>query len=181
VKSALAAITAVAAGLFAANMLGVAVAEAPTTATPLRTISVEGVATVPIGRYDSTAAATTVYREAMASAVSDGQSKAVFLAGKAGATLGIVQSVAEGGGYITCSGSEESGYAEYEGEQPDFGTAPQPGVAAPVAASTPSKGVARVTPKAKSKPTKRKHPKAKKAAAVTCTLTAQVSLAYALS
>jgi hypothetical protein len=59
----------------AANMLGVAVAEAP-TGTPLRTISVQGTATLPIGQGDNAAAATAVYREGMAGAVTDGQSKA---------------------------------------------------------------------------------------------------------
>lgn len=176
-KRAIAAIVAVAAGLFAANMLGVAVAEAP-TGTSLRTISVQGVATLPIGSSDSAAAATAVYRQGMAGAVADGQSKAEFLTGKVGATLGGVQSVIEGGGYITCSGGAD-GYAEYEGEQPDFGSAPQPGVSTPAAASTPE--AAHVTHKAKAKRPKRKHPKAKKAAAVSCTLTAQVSLIYAIA
>ena len=125
-KRAIAVMIAIAAGLFAANMLGVAVAEAP-TGTPLRTVSVQGTATVPIGQSASAAAATAVYREGMAGAVADGQSKAAFLAGKLSATLGAVQSVAEAGGYINCTGGPEGGYAEYEGEQPDFGYAPQQG------------------------------------------------------
>ncbi len=40
-------------------MLGVAVAEAP-TGTPLRTISVQGTATLPIGQGDNAAAATAI-------------------------------------------------------------------------------------------------------------------------
>jgi hypothetical protein len=174
VKSAVAATIAVVAGLFAANMLGVAVAEAPTTATPLRTISVQGTATLPIGQADNAAAATAVYREGMAGAVTDGQSKATFLASKVGATLGAVQSVAEGGGYISCSGAPESGYAEYEGEQPDFGSSAQPHAVVPLAASKPNVATPR-------KRTRRKHPKAKKAAAISCTLTAQVALTYTIS
>jgi hypothetical protein len=177
VKKAIAAIMTLAAGLFAANMLGVAVAEAP-TGTPLRTISVQGVATLPIGQSDNASAATAVYRQGMAGAVADGQSKAEFLAGKVGATLGSVQSVVEGGGYISCTGGEESAYAQYQGEQPDFGSAPASIVRAP--AASPTVGAGPVRPKAK-KRTKRKHPTAKKAAAVTCTLTAQVSLAYAIT
>jgi hypothetical protein len=182
VKSAIAAITVVAAGLFAASMLGVAVAEAPTP-TPLRTVSVQGVATLPIGQFDDAATATAVYREGMAAAVTDGQSKAGFLAGKVGGTLATVQSVVEGGGYISCIGGDESSYAEYGGVEPDFGSAPQPAVAAPLAASSaPAKGssapaVRRLRPKRVT----HKRPVAKKAAAVTCTLTAQVSLIYALS
>ena len=145
-KSAVAATITVAAGLFAANMLGVAVAEAPTTATPLRTISVQGTATLPIGQGDNAAA-----------------------------TLGAVQSVAEGGGYINCTGAPESAYAEYEGEQPDFGSAAQPRAVVPLAASKPTNAAAR------RKRAKSKHPRAKKAAAVSCTLTAQVALIYAIS
>lgn len=177
-KTAVAATIAVAAALFAANMLGVAVAEAP-TGTPLRTLSVQGVATAPIGQHDSTAAATAVYREGMASAILDGQSKASFLAGKLSATLGAVQSVVEGGGYITCAGGEESTYAEYEGEQPDFGSGTQPIVGAPAAAVAPTSAAAPRNIKAKR--LKRKHPKARKAAAVTCTLTAQLSLVYSIT
>jgi hypothetical protein len=175
VKSAAAAAIAVAAGLFAANMLGVAVAEAP-TGTPLRTISVQGTAMLPIGQGDSAAAATAVYREGMAGAVADGQSKAAFLAGKLGATLGVAQSVAEGGGYIDCTGGPES-YAEYEGEQPDFGSAAPANIVAPAAAAAPTKAA---TLGAKTKRAKRKHPKAKKATAVSCKLTAQVSLIYTI-
>ena len=177
-KRLIATIMAVAVGLFAANMLGVAVAEAP-TGTAVRTLSVQGVATTSIGQSDNAAAATAVYRQAMASAVADGQNKAEFLAGKVSATLGAVQSVIEGGGYITCTGGTESGYVEYEGEQPDFGSAPQPGVSAPASAvSAPRAGV---THRPRPKRPRRKHPLARKAAAVTCTLTAQVSLVYAIS
>jgi hypothetical protein len=179
-KRAIATTVVLGAVLFAASMLGVAVAEAP-TAAPVRTISVEGTATLPIGQSDSVAAATAVYREGMSAAVADGQSKASFLAGKVAATPGAVQSVVEDGGYISCTGGDESNYAEYEGEQPDFGSAPAPGVASPVAAAAPVKAAAGVTHATKTKRSKRKHPQAKKASAGTCTLTAQVSLVYAIS
>ncbi len=176
-KRAFAAMVAVAAVLFAASMLGVAVAEAP-TATPPRTIGVQGVANVPIGQGDNVQAATAVYREAMAAAVADGQSKASFLAGKVSATLAAVQSVVEDGGYISCTGSGESGYVQYEGEQPDFGSNSGPrllaGAAAPTS-SAPAVSHAQ-TPKRK----KRKTPKAKKASSAGCMLTAQVSLVYAI-
>jgi hypothetical protein len=178
VRSAIAAIGTVAAAFFAVNMLGVAVAEAP-TGTPLRTISVQGVANVPIGQSENAAAATAVYREGMAGAVADGQSKATFLAGKLSATLGPVQSVVEDGGYISCSGGGESGYAEYEGEQPDFGSAPRQTAVAPAAAQLSRP--AQATHGAKKKRTKRKHPRARRAAAVSCRLTAQVSLLYAIN
>ena len=139
-KSVIAGTMTVAVGLFAANMLGVAIAE--TTPSPqLRTVSVQGIGSAPVGQHDSAEAATAVYRQAMTNAVTDGQSKAGFLASKAGATLGTVQSIAEGGGYISCSGGEAE-YAEYEGGQPDFGSGPQPvGIAAPAASAPPVRRV----------------------------------------
>jgi hypothetical protein len=165
-------------------MLGVAIAEAP-TGTPLRTVSVQGVAELPIGQADSAAAATGVYREAMAAAVDDGQSKASFLAGKVGAALGPVQSVGEGGGYISCTGPDENGYAQYEGEQPDFGSAPR--AVAPLAAKAPAVAPAHRTAgpthARKRKRKRRKHPTAKTAVvtSVTCKLATQVSLVYTIS
>jgi hypothetical protein len=176
VKRALTATVAVAAVLFAASMIGVAVAEAPTV-TPPRTVAVQGVANLPIGQADDAQAATAVYREAMAAAVLDGQGKASFLAGKVGATLGAVQSVVEDGGYIWCRGGGESGYAEYEGEQPDFGSGPRPGIVAGAAVPERAPPV-RPTPRRR----RRRHraPAARKASAASCTLTAQVSLAYAI-
>lgn len=181
-KRVLAAILAVVATLFAANMLGVAVAEAPTV-TSLRTIGVQGVATLPIGQSDKAAEATAVYREASAAAVADGQSKAAFLASKVGGTLSAVQSVVEDGGYINCTASGETEYAEYEGEEPDFGYGRQSNVGAvlPTSAAAPSKESASgVAPKPKLKHRKRKHTTAKKAAAGSCKLQAQVSLIYAI-
>jgi hypothetical protein len=181
VKRTVAALVAVAGAFFAANMLSVAVAEAPTV-TPLRTISVEGVATLPIGQFADGPTATAVYREGMAAAVTDAQGKASFLAGKVGGTVASVQSVVEGGGYIGCIGGDESSYAEYNGVEPDFGSAPQTNVATPLAASSaPAKGSVAPTVK-RMKPKRATHmrPVAKKAAAVGCTLTAQVSLVYAL-
>jgi hypothetical protein len=173
-RSAIAATLAVAAGLVVANMLGVASAEAPTTPTPVRTVSVEGVATLPIAQNANLAAATAVYRQAMANAMADGQSKAEFLAGKAAVTLGSVQSIVEGGGSIDCTSDEESSYVEYEGERPDFGSP---------ATSVSSEGVVAAPKAAVSKPTlkhSKKHPTAKKASAATCTLAASVALVYAI-
>ncbi len=177
----IAATLAVVAALVAANMLGVAAAEAPTTTTaPASSVSVEGVAKVPIAQDASLAAATADYRQAMAEAMTDGQSKAEFLAGKAAVTLGSVQRIVEAGGYINCTNDEESSYTEYEGEQPDFGSPPSsiavsPGVAAPE--SAPAAGAVH-------RPTL-KHPKkrvsAHKASAAKCELTASVALAYAIS
>ena len=97
-------------------------------------MSVEGVANVPIAQDANLATATAVYRQGMAAAMTDGQGKAEFLASKAGVTLGGVQSIVEGGGYIGCTSSEETSYTEYEGEQPDFGSPPSSIAASPVPA-----------------------------------------------
>jgi hypothetical protein len=175
------AVVVTAAVLFAASMLGVAVAEAPTS-TPLRTVSVEGIANTPIAQTANAAAATGVYREATASAITDGQSKATFLAEKTGATLGPVQNVTESGGYIWCRGGSEQEGVEYEGEQPDFGAGQERGyVAAPEAAATASPSVPKQKAPVVKKRKKLKHPVAKKAAAGSCTLTAQVSLVYTIN
>jgi uncharacterized protein YggE len=158
-------------------MLGVASAEAP-TGTSVRTVSVQGVAIVPIAQGANAAAATAVYRQGMAGAVADGQSKAEFLASKAGATLGSVQSIVEGGGYIGCT--DESGYVEYQGEQPDFGS--------PAGTISPGRLAAGTAPPTSVPPVRRpsrhrrhKAPPAKKAAAGACTLTAQVAVVYSIS
>jgi hypothetical protein len=178
-KPAIAVTLAVAAVLVAANMLGVADAEAPTatTATPVPTVSVDGVANVPIPQSASLVVATGVYREGMAAALADGHGKAEFLTGKAGVTLGSVQSIVEGGGGIECRGGEEEGdgYAQYEGEQPDFGSYVSRGVQTSVAPAA----VARPTLRSKKK--KKKRPTAKKASATACTLSAQVSVVYAIN
>ncbi len=172
-KSVIACIISATTGLFVANMLGVAIAET-TTSPPARAISVEGVATVPIGQHDTAEAANAVYRQAMTNAVADGQSKATFLAAKVGATLGSVQNVVEGGGYINCTGGEAE-YAEYEGGQPDFGTGAQAStVAAPARSSAPA------VRRAKVRHPKRRRPTAKQATVASCSLSAQVALVYTI-
>jgi len=174
-KSVIAATFAVAAGLLAANMLGVASAEAPTSTTSSRTVSVQGVAKAPVAQGASVALATESYRQAMTAAVADGLSKAEFLTSKAGAALGAVQSIVENGGGISCASNPEGEYVAYEGQQPDFplnGSTSSPPFAAGAVHSVKAK------PKAKHGKTK---PKAKKATAGSCTLSTQVSLVYAIS
>jgi hypothetical protein len=171
--------------LIAAGLLGVASAEAPTTATPPPTVSVQGVATEPIEQSASLATATAVYRQGMADAISDGQAKAQFLASKAGVALGPVQSIVEGGGYIGCTGGEESGSDEYQGAEPDFGSAgvsaPVPELNAPSAVAKATPGVRKPAAKHGKKKHKKKKPAAKQASVTTCTLSTQVSLTYTLS
>jgi hypothetical protein len=187
-RGTLAATLVVAAGLFVANMLGVAAAEAPTTTTPTttitmpaRTVSVEGVATVTIAQEANVEAADAAYHQGMETAVADGHSKAELLVDKAGATLGSVQSITEDGGSIECRTKNEEGesevfrYTAYKGEQPDSSSesarfiAPEKAAAAPRASKTPALR------------RKRKHATAKKAAgSVVCELSARVSLVYTI-
>jgi hypothetical protein len=181
-----AASTVATAGLIAAGVLGVAGAETTTSTTtvsgapisPPRTVSVQGVAREPIEQSATAAQATTVYRQGMADAIADGLAKAQFLAGKAGATLGAIQSIVEGGGYIGCSGE-----GEYQGEQPDFGSTPTFGSAVGVNAPALKRPAAAPRPPAK-RPRRHRRRAAKKASTtgtVHCTLSTQLSLAYALT
>jgi hypothetical protein len=177
-RTAIAAIVALAAGLGAASMLGVASAEnTPTTASP-RTVSVTGVANVTVAQGASASTATQSYRQGMEAAITDGQSKAEFLASKASVALGSIQSIVEDGGNISCTGGEEpGGYVEYEGEQPDFGSSPSVGLVEGVAAPAAKSQVRKPVKRAKRK----KKPVAKKATATTCTLSTSVSLVYAIA
>jgi hypothetical protein len=181
-RIAIAATAAGAAALLAASTLGVASAEAPTppASAPVRTVSVGGVANVAIPQGSSAASATAVYRQGMAAAVSDGQSKAEFLASKAGATLGSVQSVVEDGGSISCSNGEENGYVEYQGEQPDFGS-PSVSIAAGGAQRVAKPPSSPAIHKPAVKKRRKGAPTAKKATVAGCMLDAQVTLVYAIS
>ena len=170
-----------AAALVIAGTLGVASAEAPASA-PVRTVSVGGTGQAPITIEANTAAADEAYRQAMAAAVTDGRGKAEFLAGQTGATLGPVQSIAEGGGDVDCT-SPETGYVEYRGQEPDFGySTATSDVVAPEAARSVSSGPT-VAPTKNKTIHKKKHkkPTAKNASAVTCVVSAQLSLSYELS
>jgi hypothetical protein len=169
----------VATGLVAGGVLVLAAeAETSTTSTPpasapLRTVSVQGVAVAPVASSASAETAIAAYRQAMAAATADGKAKAQFLAEKSDATLGQVQSIGEGNGYIQCPEG-----VEYEGAQPDFGSG-APVVAAPIAVGrvTPRLRKAHVTqPPAKH----RKRHSARKATAASCTLSTQVALIYQL-
>jgi hypothetical protein len=163
-------------GLVAGGVLvmtaGAETTPTPPVSAPLRTVSVQGVASEPVGSEASAEAATSVYRQAMAAAIGDGQAKAQFLAEKAGATLGPVQSIGEGGGYIQCPEGEE-----YQGGQPDFGSE------APVFAGAVSAPAARATPTIHKAPAKkhRKRHTARGATAAPCTLSTQLALVYQLT
>ncbi len=168
----------VATGLIAGGLLVMA-AEAETSGTstpaasaPLRTVSVQGVAEVPLATTSSAATATSAYRQAMAAAIVDGQSKAQFLAEKAGATIAQVQSIGEGGGSIQCAEG-----VEYQGGQPDFGY----GAPTVFAAAAPATAIrAPAVHKAPVAKHHRRHASARKSTAESCTLSTQVALVYQL-
>ncbi|MHB1808669.1 MAG: SIMPL domain-containing protein [Solirubrobacteraceae bacterium] len=179
----MAAVGAVFVGLLAVGVLGVASAETtPAGSTggsaQARIVSVEGVAKSSIEPTASEAAAKGAYREAMASAIADGKEKAQFLAEKAGSSLGAVQSIAEGSGYISCPEEEQ-----YEGAEPDFGSGASVYSVRPQVAARPLSGRAS-TPAAtghkKVKKRRRRTGKAKAAAVQACTLSTQVALSYEL-
>jgi hypothetical protein len=166
--------------LVAASMLGVAAAEAPTASAPPQTVSVEGVASVPIAQEAEQAAADAAYHQALAAAEADGHEKAELLASKAGSTVGAVQQIAERGGSIECGKpSAEASNLQYEGAQPDFGYVESSGtVQAPTFAAAPKTAVK--VAKHAVKKHKKKKKRAKAASGFTCTLSAQVSLVYLL-
>ncbi|MEA2313964.1 MAG: hypothetical protein QOI03_656 [Solirubrobacteraceae bacterium] len=172
-RIAIASTTAAAAAFAASAILGVASAEAPTS-TSLRTVSVQGVASAPISQQANLGEANAAYRQAMTAAVADGKSKAESLATAAAATLGAVQNIAEGGGYVNCpAGEGETEGNGYQGIQPDFGA----GVAIPgvrAGAAVPLRAPARTH-------RRRKHVVAKKAAGVSCVVYAQVGLSYLIA
>jgi hypothetical protein len=151
-------------------------------------VSVEGVANVPISQTADQASADAVYRQGLTAAIADGLEKATFFATATGAKVGSIEQIVEQGGSIECDLPAEAGtdkeYEPYNGLQPDFGSVPLAGTAAGYAApAAPEVAVSR--PKIvtkKSKKHKRKHKAtAKKAAeAVHCTLSAQVVLSYLL-
>jgi hypothetical protein len=178
------------AALIAISMTGVASAEtqaapAASTGAAAPSVSVEGVATVPLAQGASAMTATAAYRQAMAAAEADAHEKAEFLAVKAGVTLGGALSITEDGGAISCTGGEEGGYIEYTGEQPDFGESSVLPTPFERAAGSPStaKPVAKHHHKRKRKPRNAatKHASAASAsAAPSCSLSARVALAYTL-
>jgi hypothetical protein len=165
-----------AAGLAAAGLLGVASAEGPTTNTPQRTVSVQGVATEPVDQHASGAAAIAAYHQGLIDAVGDGLGKAQVLAGKVGASLGLAQTVVEEGGYISCAG--ESGNSEYEGAQPDFGS---PGISIPTPGASTARPLGSVRRPSVRRRKLRRTPAAKTATTAICALSTQVSLVYPLS
>jgi cell division septation protein DedD len=180
-RHAFTAILAAAATLIAVGMLGVASAEAPTT-TPVRTVGVEGVGRAPIAQEADGEAAKASYRQAMATAIVDGQEKGQFLASHVGGTLGAVQSVVEESGNVECEDGEgnEGRYIQYLGVQPDFGSG-RGAAGAPVeAAPEVSRSAQGVRAPTAAKKSKKKKKKAKKATAVSCTVTAGVALNYEL-
>ena len=160
-------------------------AEAPTPApAPSPTVSVVGVATVPISQVASQAEANAVYRQGLTAAIGDGHEKAEFLAAQTGAKAGTIQQIVERGGSIECIAHTGENplteYESYKGAQPDFGSVESAGTRPYAAAqAAPATAVSRPTIHARKK--KKHKAKAKKAAAVSCTLSTQVTLSYLLT
>jgi hypothetical protein len=169
-----------AAVLFVAGCLGGASDAYALEASP-PTVSVEGVASAAVSMTASQAEADAAYRQALAAAIGDGHGKAEFLAAQTGAKVASIQQIVEHGGSIDCVVHAEVGpltdWVEYKGAQPDFGSIESSGARFVAAPEAPSRRVAAKAPVHKKK---RRKAKAKKAAAVTCTLSTQVGLAYLL-
>jgi hypothetical protein len=168
--------------LFMVGCLGGAT-EAHATEAPPPTVSVEGVANVPISQTANQAEADAAYRQGLTAAIGDGHDKAEFLAAQTGAKAGSVQQIIERGGSIECVRPAEEGplteYTQYQGAEPDFGSVESSGSRFAVAPASTSHTVSTKTPK----PRRKKHKvKAKKAAvAVKCMLSTQVGLSYLLT
>jgi hypothetical protein len=163
--------------------------------TPLRAVTVQGLGSAPIAQGASATEADAAYRQALAAAIAEGQGKAEFLATKAGASLGTVQTIAEEGGSVQCSEGEANSYVEYTGAQPDFGFAPLRPIVAAGTTTTPAPARGAPMPSSgrhpkRGRPKRSRHhrghslkhrrPRAHKAAAASCTVSAQIALSYAL-
>lgn len=150
--------------------------------TPSPTVSVEGVASVPIPQNANRTEADAAYRQGLAAAIGDGHEKAEFLAGQTGAKLGSIQQIAERGGSIECVQPAEEGpltdYQQYKGAQPDFGSVESAYARFAVPPAAPASTPTRVL-----RPKRKRHKvRAKKAAVpVKCTLSTQVALSYLLT
>lgn len=157
----------------ATGMAGALLASAPITAaaetTPLlHTVTVQGVAEVPIGASANQPAAVAAYRAAMAAAIADGLSKAQFLAAQVGTTLdNISPGIVEGSGYINCPSG-----VEYSGSQPDWAFG-----GGQFAASTPAP-VAKVTRPSTAHKKRPKHHAVKKAASPSCSISAGLTITF---
>jgi hypothetical protein len=152
--------------------------------TPPPTVSVEGVASVPIPQNADRTEADAAYRQGLTAAIGDGHEKAEFLAGQTGVKLGSIQQIAERGGSIECVQPAEEGplteYTQYKGAEPDFGSVESFGTRFAVAPASASHTVSTKTPK----PTRQKKHKAKAKKAdvpVRCTLSTQAMLSYLLT
>ncbi len=152
-------------------------AETTNSSGPVRTVSVEGVALVPIDGRASAGTADGTYRKALAEAVADGQSKAQLLAEKTGSSVGAIQTVTEGSGSIECL------EGEYEGVLPDFGQGGAALVTPDAASVSPSRPVAKhkvAKHKSSRGGARGRRRQAEKADVAGCTLSAHVGLVYQL-
>lgn len=161
----------------ATGMAGALLATAPMTAaaetTPLlHTVTVQGVAEVPISASANQPAAVAAYRAAMAAAIADGLSKAQFLAAQVGTTLfspaAVTPGIVEGSGSINCPSG-----VEYSGSQPDWAFG-----GGQFAASTPAPVAKVIRPSTAHKKKRPKHHLVKKAATQSCSISAGLTITF---
>ncbi len=161
--------TAAATGMAAALLAVAPVTAGAETGPLLHTVTVQGVAEVPISASADQPAAVAAYRAAMAAALADGLSKAQFLAAQVGTTVlspaSVSPGILEGSGYISCPSG-----VEYSGRQPDWGFG---GV--PIAVSAP---VAKTTRPTTVHHKRRKRHTVKKATSPSCTLSTGLTISY---
>jgi Protein of unknown function (DUF541) len=157
------------------------------------TVSVVGIGRVPISPTANPVEADTTYHAAMVQAVGDGLLKAQMIAGAAGAKVGPVEAISEGGrDFIECKNAAgETGRGGYKGAEPDSGTAIPPTIAvepaAPPRAIVVGVSVKPKTGKKKGKAhrrlqRKRHGPLAREAAegVVSCEIGSELSIIYDL-
>jgi hypothetical protein len=165
-----------------------ATTEAYATEAAPPSVSVDGLAKVPIPQFASSAEANAAYRGGLTAAIKDGLEKAEFLAAATGVKVGSIQQIIERESSIECVVSAAEGpgvdYASYEGAAPDSGSAE--GQAGRFDAVAPEAATRATPPHVTSKKAKKKKhkpkPKAKSSVTATrCTLSAQVVLTYLLT
>jgi hypothetical protein len=162
-------------------------AEPTTTPVLLNTVNVGGVGRVPISQTANAAEADAAYHQALLQAVSDGALKAQSLAGQTGAKLGAIAAISEDGGAVSCKSAEGRESGAYTGVEPDFGTGEPPLVAVgvqgglqPLVVSAPAKPKPKKRKPRKAKERRALNTTARKADAVSCEVTSDVSLIYRL-
>ena len=159
----------------------------------IETIGVVGIGRVPISQTANPVEADTQYHLALVQAIGDGLAKAQMLAGAAHARVGRIEAISEGSNGrrpVECKNGAGESSGSYKGAEPDVGLALPPTIAVqPAAPPKPVVVTVSKKPKGKGKAhrriQRRRHgPVARKAQTeggpITCEVTSEVSLVYAL-